>query len=283
MSRESPIFCYKDKQSVSGEKQEAWDAQIRSLYLSVCPYCKSVCREFDKEAVFDSAEENHELSVCMKCGWWSYKMLQAPDLNGEAYFFSASAIMKKFAIDDKDIPTTELSRYLSRNPDKLGSINPTKFEALVADVYRDVLDCKIEACSYGRPDLGVDVVALRKENGEVLAIQVKRYNRPIELGQIHQFAGAMFDGGYSHGVFVTIGHYRSGAKETATRITREGVIKIDLVDGARFLGFLALLNKQRGYVECPYWGTMGYLSSFFNDDRRIQIKEVPNKPAEGDA
>lgn len=75
---------------------------------------------------------------------------------------------------------------------------------------------KIEHFSYGRPDRGIDVVLLHLYTGEKIAIglkppiQVKRYNRPIELGLIHQFFGSMVDNDFKKGIFVTSSRFRKG-------------------------------------------------------------------------
>ncbi len=247
-----PLLAYKDNISYSADKIAAYKAIDNTLFSSKCPYCRLRCYTTTGDNAYDSSGQKDEVAVCTRCGWWSFSSY-CWDLNEELHYFSAKAILQEFTVDDKSTPLYELSKYISRNPDKLNNIHPVKFEELVASVYRDVSGFAIESCSYGRPDRGIDVVCMRNETDELYAIQVKRYRRPIELGMIHQFAGAMIDGSFKKGIFITSSKYRSGCFKVARNIEKNSELEIDLVDGRRFLEFLGTFNNKQNSVIVPYW------------------------------
>jgi hypothetical protein len=164
------------------------------------------------------------------------------------------AVLKTFAVDDTGVPTSLLADHINRHPRDLAAIAPGKFEELVADVYSELFACRVEHCSYGRPDKGIDVVALRRDNGHEIAFQVKRHKRPITLSLIHSFFGALFDGGYNRGIFVTSGRYQRGCRLVTAGLNAKSSIQIELIDGKQFLDFLqAYGNQKSGRVLCPPW------------------------------
>ena len=192
MNDDAPILVYDGMTSDVGEVFEYARAAQSSLYQEICPYCRTQCAVFNDETVYSTANQHDSAAICRKCGWWSFELDQT-DLNDEGYFYSSRALLKRFSVGDDDVPYEALIEYISRNSDKLFDVSPKKFEEIVANVYRDTLGYRPEFVSYGRPDRGIDVVAVQVESGEYIAIQAKRYKQPIELGQIHQFFGAIVE------------------------------------------------------------------------------------------
>jgi restriction endonuclease Mrr len=195
---------------------------------------------------------------CDRCGWWAFDC-EMENLSGKLHIFSACAVLQKFSIDSQDVPIRALMAELSRSPEALAEINPIKMEELVASIWSSCLGYRVESCSYGRPDRGIDIVIIGHDTGRS-AIQVKRYCRPIELGEIHRFAGAMLASDFKRGTFVTSGRFRSGCTHEASEIERRAELVIDLVDGKRLLEFLEINNhdRSRSQPPCPYWNSYGY-------------------------
>lgn len=247
-----------------------------------CPYCRTKCY-----VVQSQTSEGEEVAACSRCGWWSWRTGEWLNYNFIVNVRSARAILSNFADDSDCVPYAALSQYVTKHPDKIENISPSKCEELVAAVFRDVLGYRIESCSYGQHDLGIDIVAIRADLTDPIAIQVKRYKRPVELSLIHQFCGAMVDSGYRKGYFVTTGSFRRGCDGVIQRLRLRGQIEIDLVHGRRFLEFLRILNdKHVQEVYCPLWGQSEESRSGVPDDPRCWISLLPrkgsNKTSEGD-
>ena len=246
-----------------------YDTRIRSLFREDCPFCHQPCKVGQYETpIMDEPGEFQldRLSVCSRCGWWSYEN-DDPDPYAVSYW-SSCALLRDCAVDDADASLRELINYIDKNNAALSDIHPTKFEELVGSVFSASLGYRVEYCSYGRPDLGVDLVAINTDNNKPIAIQVKRYKKPIELGQIHQFYGAMVDSDHKTGVFVTSGRFRSGAELTAKRLSEKSEVKIDLVDGKKFLEFLNVANSKSKSV---YDNLLSHLET---STGRIQTKWI---------
>lgn len=223
------------------------------VHPTECRYCSKPLRFKMGGGFWSSQSDDIVIGICFHCGWWWYHFgsiwESATDLT------EATGRLKEFSVESGEVPNAELIRYINKNPDKLGSINPSKFEQVVADVYRDVLGCSIEYCSYARPDLGIDVVCLRTDTNQEFAIQAKRYKQPIKLALIHQFFGALFDNGFSEGYLVTSGRFQAGCYDTADRLREKSGVLINLVDGNRLLNFLNIIaSGEQQEFRCPING-----------------------------
>jgi hypothetical protein len=247
--------------STWNEDSQFQDARRRSVFSWLCPYCGRDC-ESEREATTwgGNGWVEDRFVCCSRCGWWAYES-DSEDIDGLSTYHSLAAVLKSFDSDSPDVPIEPLVSAINQHADLIGSIHPAKLEELIGAVYSEVLGYKVERCSYGRPDRGIDLVMMRKEDGHILAFQVKRYKRPIELGQIQQFFGAMVDDNRKEGVFVTSGRFRSGAVSTADALKRKTGIRIDLVDGKRLLEFIGIMNSARRTpkaIDFPFWESHPY-------------------------
>jgi len=103
----------------------------------------------------------------------------------------------------------------------LKRMNPTNFELAVASLYL-TLGYKV----YVTPasgDQGIDLVAVKDK--ERIAVQCKRYERLVPVGQVRDFYGA-FVGTYTRGVFVTSSVFSRATRNWTAE--RQG---LELVDG----------------------------------------------------
>ena len=240
------------------------EASRKDQFSFTCPFCKIECvAERDATNYGGSAWQEDWFAACPLCGWWCFKSDQ-DDLSGEPTVFSARAILHKFAVSDLDVPMEALVAHVAAHPDAIGAMHPKKFEELVAAIYSEALGHRVEYCSYGRHDRGIDLVVVGGSADRPIAIQAKRWKRPIELGMIHQFLGAIIDSELREGVFITSGRFRSGALATADRVSHHTGIRIGLMDGKRLLDFIGIMNESRRVPtarDCkywhmgPYWGT----------------------------
>lgn len=244
------MFVYETYITEAVEGDERYSV---NLYKETCPFCNIRCFVDDYECYNPDSNNYQNLAVCGRCGWWSHDRQDAT--NGYVQLQASAALLRKFATKSPEAPYVELSRHLARNPERLLHVDPAKFEELVGAVYSNMFGYKVETCSYGRPDRGIDVVCVRQDSGAVIAIQVKRYRHPIKLGYIHQFFGAMVESQYAKGVFVTTSKFQKGCYEVADTLDSIAGISIDLVDGRQFLDWLGIMNKRQNKVYCPLWGS----------------------------
>jgi len=112
----------------------------------------------------------------------------------------------------------ELAEHFAHYPDDLRSLDPRKFEELLAYVFKN--NGYETHLGPGRGDRGVDLRLLRKDPvGEVLTlVQAKRYTKnPIRLGPVQALLGAVESEDASRGLFVTTTRYLQSASEFANR------------------------------------------------------------------
>jgi hypothetical protein len=271
MTVDGPLFVYSGENvSTQGDSEVGTDhyhqAYKNSVYAETCPYCDAGCRVERASTTYGgSGWRDDFFAACDVCGWWSYKS-DGDTTDGNGSFESYAATMKSFSVGSDDLPIQSLASYAAARENLLRSISPSKLEELVGAIYSDVLGYRVEFCSYARPDKGIDLVVINAE-GQTQAIQVKRHARPIELGSIHQFYGALVSADRRTGVFVTTGRFRSGAKHEAGRLTSKSQITIDLIDGKRLLEFVGVLNSKRRRAQpSDFAGWMSHV--YFNQGAR---------------
>lgn len=85
-------------------------------------------------------------------------------------------------------------------------------------------------------DGGIDLI-LRKQ-GEVTAVQCKRYAKPVAIEEVYAFNGALHKGGYARGYFITTSRF-----SVQTREWVKGT-NIALIDGDRLREWLGYVGAQ---------------------------------------
>ncbi|MEM7218882.1 MAG: restriction endonuclease [Pseudomonadota bacterium] len=268
-----PIFVFADNSTIdfrNTERQygtnDGWEntdtlrAIRQSVYSSNCPYCGIECTcEWDNAIWGVTGDVTDRFSFCDRCGWWSYES-EAWDTDGNGTHYSIAAILRRFQHSDDDVPIDALISYIAANESSIREIRPAKLEEMVGAIYSESLGYRVEFCSYARPDRGIDLIVVCSDGG-YSAIQVKRRKRPIVLGEIHQFFGAMVDSGFREGFFVTSGKFRSGARDVASSLRKRTGIRIDLVDGKRLLEFIGVLggkDQSKRAADFDFWRSHPY-------------------------
>ena len=104
MKEDRPILAFQGAMSDSGENREYWPAHDRTYFSEHCPFCRQACRQLVKGWVYDSSEQQDRLAACLDCGWWSFEADQPEDLSGGSSYYSSRAILREFAVHDKDVP-----------------------------------------------------------------------------------------------------------------------------------------------------------------------------------
>ncbi len=273
-----PFFVYQGTQEALSSKNLGegndwgthWQSgksiiEATSNFSQTCPFCSLDCDWWEHF----TSHWSIDVTFCPRCGWWSYEEDEDWGSKAHDYTRAGRAILTKFLDDDIRAPTDELIRYLAKNEDRLRMIHPTKCEAIVAEIFKGKFG-SVESCSYGRPDRGIDIIVLEEPSGKRIAVQVKRYSNPIELGMIHQFAGAMIDNNFRNGVFVTTSSFRRSCKGVTESVKQKIGIEIDLVDGRRLLEFIRIYDAEpsmRVKASSPNIRTLGECVSFLGMDK----------------
>jgi hypothetical protein len=179
-------------------------------------------------------------------------------------------------------------------------------EALVADVFRDVLDAEVFYSSNGvyAPDGGIDFVLVQTASGIEYAFQVKRRltDRPECVEEVRAFLGAVASSHYSHAFYVTTSpRFTSAAQEElksgGVHLAQHG-IQIELVDGERLSAFLRqgatvskpfsdLWQRFQG-IDAPWFevASLDHYADFFElwqpphgpDARECKLEEILTQP-----
>jgi restriction system protein len=110
----------------------------------------------------------------------------------------------------------------------------------------------VEVTGYSN-DGGIDVV-LHNGAGELIGVQVKRYNRRVGVSYIREFTGALVLGGYTRGIFVTTSDFQAGAQKVAS-ISADKGFPIELQNADRFFGALhiAQISSIRDVFDLKPW------------------------------
>jgi len=124
--------------------------------------------------------------------------------------------------------------------EKILNISPEAFERLCQRILRESGFEKVEV-TRRTGDGGIDGRGVFKLGGLLslhVIFQCKRWKGNVSSKEIRDFRGAMA-GRTDHGLFITTGNFTRDAKEEAVR---DGVPKIDLIDGEDLIGKMRSLK-----------------------------------------
>lgn len=200
-----------------------------------------------KHSQLSGGLSNHSsyLHICPMCGWWlavDRAILSAIEWQHWYITLISSSVLQELDVTDIRVPVNDVRNYLARRFEARRSLHPRIFEETVASVFEDH-GYRATVTAYSR-DGGIDVV-LVGANGDRIGVQVKRYQRSIEVEQIRSFLGALIVGRYTRGIFVSAADFQRGAKKLAKHCTNQH-IPIELVDGKRFLELLGIAQLNKG-------------------------------------
>lgn len=150
--------------------------------------------------------------------------LTSRDLVLEVFRNIEAMDFEKTDFDVERLTIQELMAMLRRKPEVLNSINPRKFEELVAAVYSSMgFDVRSTRESM---DGGIDFILVRPRGGTV-ALQVKRrnLNAKVSAAEVREFLGATALRGADRGIFVTTSSFTSAANQ----LVKNSPIPIELL------------------------------------------------------
>jgi restriction system protein len=221
------------------------DPQVLRQYLSKCAFCDASLRILLEDAEHPTEQFSiyRFVRTCDSCGWWTVERRGVNVVDDGRYTKMFANIgyawgeLRHLDLSDLSIPITELRHYLLKKYSERFNLNPRRFEEIVGDVFSD-FGYTVRVTSFSGDD-GIDVVALDGEEGNIVGIQVKRYQAKIEPEQIRAFAGALVLNGMTRGIFVTTSSFTGGAQQTSRRFQKLG-LRIELSDANDFYDRLQL-------------------------------------------
>lgn len=130
----------------------------------------------------------------------------------------------------------ELLKFLAANPNKLHTLEPRRFEELIADIFRD-FGYEVILTPRSR-DGGHDIRAIRKDSVGMLLylIECKKYapQRPVGVDVVRGLYGVTTAEGASCGIIATTSRFTRDAEEFADKIR----YKMSLRDFNHLVGWL---------------------------------------------
>jgi restriction system protein len=195
------------------------------------------------ERILSAEDTGKVITVCRVCGWWTAQRSETwwkPETVLGWTGYGAVGVLKRLSLTDLSTPIEEVRAYLAARYEDRLRVDPHLFEAAVADVFRD-LGYVVRATGHSGDD-GIDAVLDGPEDTTV-GLQVKRWKNRISVAQIREFTGALFMGGYTHGIFVAASEYQSGCPRTAHMSTFRG-IAVRLLDARAFYDALCIAQRN---------------------------------------
>lgn len=242
-----------------------------------CAFCKTPLAVLESDVVGGASAFSGSMiarvSACNQCGWWRAHR------STTSYFgvhrisrtidYGAAASLREFDLTDISAPIDEVRDYLMAKFESRSMIHPRLFEETVGSVFAD-LGWKPQVTSYSADD-GIDVFL--EKDGEVVGVQVKRYENAIKVEQVRSLAGALLLNGLTRGIFVTTSSFQRGVESAVRRYKSKGY-KIELMDAQGLLDALQVAQRNKyqsgrdfpksllqdlpvieGYTFDPYYNT----------------------------
>ncbi len=224
-----------------------------------CPFCMAdvpIVRDrgvLDLETLKGAGWHKHEtIWECSFCGWWEHSFHSYID--GEVVWDMkdwdltvTSGVLRKFAIDSKQVPVDVLSMYILKNPDKIYEIHHKKMEELVGSVFKEHYNCEVHYVGKSN-DGGKDLILI--ESDKPIIVQVKRRtvkSKTEPVSSIRELIGATLLADSKHCIFVTTAdHFSPQANEARKQaLTKSIVDRFELYDMDKFMGVLNLYKKNK--------------------------------------
>ena len=212
----------------------------QTLYREICPYCNIRCvvtkSYLTKEE--DGIDREEAFSRCPLCGWSSnYAISDNLD-------FQADSI-RAFDINSCEVPLTELGSYLKKNFADIYSLEPSKFEEIIADVfryhsYRPVL-------TKASRDGGVDIFLVNEKTDNIESIvQCKRYaeHRKVGIATVQRLVGTAVEWDVEKAYLVTTSSFTAPAQKSARKVISKGRIELDLYEASDVMSLLQAYNTK---------------------------------------
>lgn len=188
-----------------------------------------------------------EGKFCPNCGYWKGSVETDPPMGGACDPTSRPcwAKIRKFAIDDLEIPTHRLMNYLANNKQDLNQVGWQKLEDIVAAIFREHLDCRVEQTKRTR-DNGYDLLCFDSESDPfIVEVKHTKGERVIGVSVVRELIGTMMLEDMDRAFLVSSSRFSRDAKETAKRASAHS-LQLQLKDREDILDWLEQLYRAGG-------------------------------------
>ena len=222
-----------------------------------CPFCKKkidnkIYHKTNNKIYWCSAVEYETVIQCPQCGWWEHAYTFSSDDIDEGLRATSleltQAVLRTYEYNSNNIPIEVLNKYIAKNPEKIYGINDKKMEELVANVFKDFMDCEIKIVGKSH-DGGKDLILLNGDKQTFVQVKRRTQSDKVEsVSSIRDLIGASILDDADACVFVTTAdHFSDPAKEAAKKAVEKKILNsFELIDYHRFV---SMLNLQR--MNCP--------------------------------
>jgi restriction system protein len=136
-----------------------------------CPFCNSATNQVFDDYYYVTMGVDFVSYVkayeCGNCGWWTINNtdIEEKDYVNEVDSYITEGlrwgIVRKFSVEDKDVPVSAFVSALRKDPDLVYSAHHRKFEEIAQYVFSSFFSCKVE--HIGKTgDGGVDLIRHRQ-------------------------------------------------------------------------------------------------------------------------
>ena len=91
----------------------------------------------DTNKYLSNYKKTHRVIECLNCGQWEYQHSFFKTNKWDSEWDRYVGIVKKFDIENNEIPIEILNKEIIKKPDLLHNITGLSFEHLVQDVFKD--------------------------------------------------------------------------------------------------------------------------------------------------
>jgi hypothetical protein len=248
------LFVWRGQRSFNQESLYEGDEIAGFAYGTRTEYKCSYCSTFYLRShcsSYRSGDDEQYSRLCRQCGY-CYSYVKGHGIQDGEWDRLDIKTLRQLDINSSLLGLDELGTHLRRRFDHAFALNPTRFEELVEDIYRQ-LGYSTRRTQQTR-DGGYDLVLLENSSGDQILVECKRYDKDRKVGVaiIRELLGVQFLEGVHKSRIVTTAQFTKPAMETAKR-AREKLepIYMDLVDAKGLLKELEVYNTNLPPLEFP--------------------------------
>ncbi|WP_432405709.1 restriction endonuclease [Wukongibacter sp. M2B1] len=222
-----------------------------------CPFCKTkipnVHSDIDVFTLGVEMRSYLDIWECPHCRWWESltRFSEEEDhfdrVMTKNWDTLCHGIVKKYNVDDKNIPLHVLMNELERKKEILYSIDPYKLEEIAQAVFSDHYQCEVK--HVGKTgDGGIDLLIIQSD--DPILVQVKRRANPehVELvAPVREFVGAMFLKDSNKGIYLsTASRFSKGAEDIKNNVLDNRKFEyFELINFNSFLSMSDAVKKDK--------------------------------------
>lgn len=207
-----------------------------------CPYCgNDATRRYIDHDVVGGKHLAYVVSPCEGCGWWT--ALKFWEGVGNVIHAAAvcEPIVREFRLGAEDVAVCDALQVLSRDPARLGEIQPGGFESVAAEYLR-AQGLAVTSVARVRSS-GGDLIAIDRSGNRFL-VEAKRWKDAVGIEVVWKLVGAMWERDFDVGMVIVSGSFTRDAKQSKAVTTR----RVALKDFEDLASWLSLRRRRQGSV-----------------------------------